>query len=226
VRRGIARERARARARLAIANRGRVIGAINRRRAPRGRLSKLLSILKQNAFLRFIIARVMTRVRSPRRLSPGRLLLHSPTSLPPPCHLPRLVNDLVEPYRWSDARTNLEPGIDPSITRCRSDKPTNHPAFLGRGRELGTPADRRPIIHPRGTLEGMESPLDPRRGRSAAAPLLVAETDRVSCDVNLKLRERRLFGQDYTGCARLIVCVSISLSGTVKGSSDCDVTIS
>lgn len=52
--------------RLAIENRGRVIGAINRR--PLARLSKLLSILKQNAFLRFIIAGVMTwslRARSP-----------------------------------------------------------------------------------------------------------------------------------------------------------------
>jgi len=39
---------------LSLANRGRVIAAINRR--PH-RLSKLLSILKQNAFPRFIIAR-------------------------------------------------------------------------------------------------------------------------------------------------------------------------
>lgn len=40
---------------LSLANRGRVIAAINQR-PPSNRLSKLLSILKQNAFPRFIIA--------------------------------------------------------------------------------------------------------------------------------------------------------------------------
>lgn len=77
---------------VGIANRGRVIAAINRRR-PLGRLSKLLSILKQNAFLRFIIVGVMTW--STLSLPPPyRLLLFDHhlrlLDLSPCCHLPCL----------------------------------------------------------------------------------------------------------------------------------------
>lgn len=85
---------ARLSSRLGIANRGRVIAAINRRR-PLGRLSKLLSILKQNAFLRFIIVGVMTWSTLAPFLLRSRLLLFdhhlrllhlsaSPVVLPPP----------------------------------------------------------------------------------------------------------------------------------------------
>lgn len=98
---------------LGIANRGRVIAAINRRR-PLGRLSKLLSILKQNAFLRFIIVGVMTWSTLAPSLPSFIAVRPSPSTstsrplpalavLPPPVIADDVVHDddghVPEPYR-------------------------------------------------------------------------------------------------------------------------------